>query len=98
LILVISIILFAFSTIVAGYYYGESNLKYLKKNITKNQILLLKIVTVVLLIVGSVIKASIIWSIVDILVALMAIVNMYAVILLRRDIKRELLINNCTRK
>jgi len=43
LILVISIILFAFSTIVAGYYYGESNLKYLKKNITKNQILLLKL-------------------------------------------------------
>ena len=92
IILVISIILFAFSTIVAGYYYGESNLKYLNKNTNKNHILLLKIVTVVLLIVGSVIKASIIWSIVDILVALMAIVNMYAVIVLRKVVKRELLI------
>ena len=71
----------------------ESNLKYLNKNTSKNHILLLKIVTVVLLVVGSVIKASIIWSIVDILVALMAIVNMYAVILLRRDVKRELIIN-----
>lgn len=98
IILVISIILFAFSTIVAGYYYGESNLKYLNKNTSKNHILLLKIVTVVLLVVGSVIKASIIWSIVDILVALMAIVNMYAVILLRRDVKRELMIYGKTKK
>jgi len=31
-VLVFSIISFAFSTIIAGYYYGESNLKYLKKN------------------------------------------------------------------
>lgn len=94
IILVISIILFAFSTIVAGYYYGESNLKYLNKNASKNHILLLKIVTVVLLVVGSVMKASIIWNIVDILVALMAIVNMYAVILLRRDVKREFVMYN----
>lgn len=94
IILVISIILFAFSTIVAGYYYGESNLKYLNKNTSKNHILLLKIVTVVLLVVGSVMKASIIWNIVDILVALMAIVNMYAVILLRRDVKREFVMYN----
>ena len=98
IILVISIILFAFSTIVAGYYYGESNLKYLNKNTSKNHILLLKIVTVVLLVVGSVIKASIIWSIVDILVALMAIVNMYAVILLRREVKREFVMYNKIKK
>lgn len=94
LVLVISIILFAFSTIVAGYYYGESNLKYLNENTNKKHILLLKIVTVILLIVGSVIKASIIWSIVDILVALMAVVNMHAVILLRKDVKRELVLYN----
>lgn len=91
LILVVSIILFAFSTIVAGYYYGESNLKYLNKNVTNTHILILKIVTIALLIVGSVVKASIIWTIVDILVALMAIVNMYAVISLRKDVKKECL-------
>lgn len=90
-ILVFSIISFAFSTIVAGYYYGESNLKYLKKNPTNMQILVLKIVTVLLLIVGSIVKASIIWSIVDILVALMAIFNMYAVLCLRKVVKEEVL-------
>lgn len=90
-ILVFSIVSFAFSTIVAGYYYGESNLKYLKKNPSKNQILVLKIVTVLLLIIGSIVKASIIWSIVDVLVALMAILNMYAVFCLRNTVKKEVI-------
>lgn len=89
LILIVSIILFAFSTIVAGYYYGESNLKYLYKNVKNVHILILKIVTIVLLMLGSVMKASIIWNVVDILVALMAIINMYAVILLRKRVKEE---------
>ncbi len=89
IILVFSIISFAFSTIIAGYYYGESNLKYLKSDVSSRQIFILKIVTVLLLIAGSVVRASIIWSIVDILVALMAIFNMYAVLCLRKVVKRE---------
>lgn len=91
-ILVFSIISFAFSTIIAGYYYGESNLKYLKKYVSKSQLLLLKIVTIVLLIAGSVVKASLIWSIVDVLVAFMAIINMYAVLSLRKVVKEEVLV------
>ncbi len=95
IILVFSIISFAFSTIIAGYYYGESNLKYLHPKVTDKQLLILKIVTVILLIIGSVAKASIIWSIVDILVALMAIVNMYAVLSLRKVVFSEVQKKNC---
>lgn len=90
-ILIFSILSFAFSTIVAGYYYGESNLKYLNKRVGKKHLQVLKIVTLILLMVGSVMKASIIWTIVDILVALMAIINMYAVFSLRKVVKEELL-------
>ncbi len=90
-LLIFSIISFAFSTIVAGYYYGESNLKYFDKNVNKKHILVLKIVTLLLLVIGSVARASIIWTIVDILVALMAIINMYAVLSLRKVVKREVL-------
>lgn len=92
IILVFSILSFAFSTIISGYYYGESNLKYLDKNINKNHLLLLKIVTVVLLIIGSVVNSSILWKLVDIFVALMAIINMYALLSLRKIIKKEVLI------
>lgn len=91
LILIFSIISFAFSTIVAGYYYGESNLKYLDKRVNDKHILVLKIVTLVLLVIGSVVKASLIWSIVDILVAVMAIINMYSVLKLRKVVKKEVL-------
>lgn len=94
IILIFSIISFAFSTIIAGYYYGESNLKFLDKNIKNYHIVFLKILTVILLIIGSVVHASIIWTIVDVLVAVMAIINMYAVYSLRNVIKKELEIYN----
>ena len=89
IILVLSIISFAFSTIIAGYYYGESNLKYLKNNINNLDISLLKAVTIVILIIGSVVSASFLWNLVDIFVALMAIINMYALISLRKTVIKE---------
>lgn len=88
-ILIVAIILFAFSTIITGYYYGESNIKYLLPKITKKQIILLKIVTLLLLIGGSIAKADFLWSMVDIFVALMAIINIYALFGMRRDIIYE---------
>ncbi len=86
LVLMLSVVSLAYSTIVAGYYYGESNLKYLIKNVSKAQINLLKIVTVILLIIGSVMSATLLWNIVDVLVAVLAIINMYALIRLRKEI------------
>ena len=85
-VLMLSVIALAYSTIVAGYYYGESNLKYLIKNVSKSQINILKIITVILLIIGSVMNATILWNIVDILVAILAIINMYALMKLRKEI------------
>lgn len=86
LVLILSVVSLAYSTIVAGYYYGESSLKYLIKNVTKKQINILKIVTVILLVIGSIISASLLWSIVDVLVAVLSIINMYALLRLRREI------------
>ena len=86
LVLILSVVSLAYSTIVAGYYYGESSLKYLIKNVTKKQINILKIVTVILLVIGSIISASLLWNIVDVLVAVLSIINMYALLRLRREI------------
>lgn len=86
LVLIVSVVSLAYSTIVAGYYYGESNLKYLIKNVSKAQINILKIVTVILLVIGSIMNATILWNIVDILVAILAIINMYALMKLRKEI------------
>lgn len=86
IVLMLSVISLAYSTIVAGYYYGESSLKYLIKNVSKLHINLLKIVTIILLIIGSVTSPTLLWNIVDILVAILAIINMYALLKLRKEI------------
>ena len=86
IVLILSVIFLAYSTIVAGYYYGESCLKFLLKNVSKTQINVLKIVTIFLLIIGSIMNATLLWNIVDILVAVLAIINMYSLLKLRKEI------------
>ena len=83
------IIFFAFSTILTGYYYGEVNFKYLVPNWKNSMLVILKIITILLLLWGSVAKATFLWNIVDILVALMAIINMYALFRLRQEVVKE---------
>ncbi len=89
IILLISLISFAFSTIISGYYYGESNIKYLFKNINKKQIIYLNIFVVIMLIYGGIAKPSSLWNLVDIGVALLAIINSISLILLRNEAYRE---------
>ena len=85
IIVILSIILFAFSTILAGFYDAESNLKYLT-----NKTNYLKIVICVILFISSIIPAKTIWEIVNILTALLAIINVYAIIKLKKDVIFEL--------
>jgi len=87
IILIVTIFIFAFSTIISGYYYGENSLRFLKKNIKKRHILILQIVTVGLLIIGSISNSSILWNLVDILIAIMGIINIYAIFKLRDKVK-----------
>lgn len=89
IVLIISVILLAYSTIVAGYYYGESSLKFLLKKVTPLKIGILKVVTVVLLLIGSIVSATLLWKIIDVLVAILAIINMYALIKLRKEIVND---------
>lgn len=83
----IAIILFSFTTILTGYYDGESSLKYFMHKIKKSYLLILKICTILILFLGCLIKSSSIWLFVDILVALEAIINIYALIKLRNGIE-----------
>lgn len=89
IVLLLAILAFSFSTVISGYYYGESNIKYLYEKISSKQILVLKIVVVGLLLYGAIAKSSFLWNIVDIGVALLAIINIFALFLLRRDVKEE---------
>ncbi len=86
--LLIILILFSFSTIITVYYYGESNLKFLTKN--KLLVKILKIITIISLFTGGIISSTYIWSIVDIFVALLAIINIYALFNLKDKVIEKL--------
>lgn len=81
----ISLLFFAFTTIMAYYYIAECNVAYLMKNGKFKW--LLPVVRVVLLgstFMGSILSAKIIWGIGDIGVGLMAYLNIVAIFLLRK--------------
>lgn len=84
-ILLILITLFAFSTIITGYYYGESNLKILTNN--KKMLFLLKILTILLVFIGGISSSLFIWNIVDFFVAILAIINIYSIYKLKDKVK-----------
>ena len=89
-VVIISIILFAFSTVLSGYYDGEASLKCLFPKIGNKLVLSLKFITFIVIVLGSFIKATLLWSIVNILTALLAIINIYAIYKLRDEVIVEL--------
>ena len=78
-ILLISIILFSFSTIVTGYYYGESSFNYFFERFDKNYIYILRGITLIMLFFGCILSSTLLWSIVDFLVGVLVLINLYAI-------------------
>ncbi len=86
IILLVVIILFAFSTILTGYYDGETNFKSLYGKKTT----ILKIISILIIFIGSIINASHIWRVVNIFTAILAIINIYCLMKLKKDVIDEL--------
>jgi len=78
----ITISLFALVTVLAGYYYGESSLKFLKKT-KKIDIVVLKLIAMASIVIGSVMSSSVLWTFIDVLVGILAIINIYALFKLK---------------
>ena len=90
IVLILAIFLFALSTIIAGFYYGKSNLDFIYNGISKKSEFLYKIITITLIILGSIISSNIIWNLSDIFIALLAIINIYSLLSLRKDVIKEI--------
>lgn len=86
IILLITIFVFAFSTIISGYYYGESSINYLS-NSWQSHHYELKLLTILLLVVGSITKPKILWDFVDIGLAIMALINIYSILKLKDKVR-----------
>lgn len=81
----LSILLFAYSTILSGYFYGESALTFLNR---RKYLFIMKIIFVLNLFISSIIPSNFIWSTIDILTALLCIINIYTIYKFKDKIKR----------
>ena len=76
--LTVAVTLFAFSSVVGNYYYGQSNIEFLSNN--KMILFLFRCFVVLLVFVGAVAKTETVWSTADLFMGLMAIVNIISII------------------
>lgn len=76
----ICILLFAFTSIVGNYYYGETNIQF----ITENKVVLYgyRILVATMVLFGSIASMDLVWNIADVFMGLMAILNLIAIVLL----------------
>lgn len=76
----ICVFLFAFSSIVGNYYYGEANIEFLTNK--KIYLILYRICVSIMVLFGSIVSMDIVWNLADVFMALMAITNLIAISLL----------------
>lgn len=76
----VCVLLFAFSSIVGNYYYGESNIEFLTKK--KIYLTLYRVSVALMVLFGSVANLEIVWNLADVFMGLMAVINLIAIALL----------------
>ena len=76
----ISILLFAYSSIIGNYYYGEANVRYITNN--KMVMTIFRVLSGGMVLFGSLASLDLAWSLADICMGLMTICNLIAITLL----------------
>ena len=72
--------LFAFSSIVGNYYYGQSNIEFMSSS--KSTLNIFRATVVGMVLFGSLTQVAIVWNLADVFMGLMAIINLVAIALL----------------
>lgn len=75
--LAIMIIMFAFSSIVGNYYYGDINVPFINKS--KSFMNVYRCAVILMVMFGSIAEVPFVWSLADLFMALMAVTNLIAI-------------------
>ncbi|EMS8796977.1 alanine/glycine:cation symporter family protein [Enterobacter ludwigii] len=75
------LLLFAFSSIVVNYLYAENHLIFLRVD-SRRMITLLRLGVILMVLAGSLLSMPLVWQLADVFMALMAITNLTAILLL----------------
>ncbi len=76
----ISIIFFAFSSVIGNYYYGESNIEFI--NAHKGWMTLYRFLVLAMVMFGSVAQVQLVWNLADLFMGLMALINITVIMIL----------------
>ena len=80
----IAILLFAFSSIIGNYYYGESNIRFISRS--PIYLWIYRVLVGAMVMCGAVMSLDLAWSLADVTMGLMTICNLIAIVLLSRQV------------
>lgn len=80
----IALVLFAYTTLVGNYYYAEMNISYIYKKALDSKVFMTcyRLLAIVIIFVGAQFSAGLAWDTADVLMGLMALINVPVCILL----------------
>ncbi|MDN5549619.1 MAG: alanine:cation symporter family protein [Brevibacterium sp.] len=78
--LTFAIFLFAFSSILGNYYYGEANIEHLTTS--KVAMRVYQVIVMVSVFIGAIAALDIVWTAANIFMAIMALINLFALLML----------------
>ena len=79
----VAIFLFAFSSIIGNYYYGEANIRFITRR--PGALTLYRLLVGAMVLFGALAPLDLAWSLADITMALMTLFNLAAILLLVRQ-------------
>lgn len=77
-----AIFLFAFTSIIGNYYYGETNIEFIKES--KTAILVYRIAVIGMVLFGSMVDLVVVWNLADLFMGIMALINLTAIAMLAK--------------
>lgn len=78
--------MFAFSSILGNYYYGESNIEFMNGN--KTWLNVFRIAVIVMVFLGSMSSLDIVWNLADLFMGLMALLNIVVIFKLSKVVSK----------
>ncbi len=75
----VCILLFAFSSIIGNYYYGETNIQFITNK--KSVLYVYRVLVATMVLFGSIASMDLVWNIADVFMGLMAILNLIKLLL-----------------
>ncbi|MCA1053850.1 alanine:cation symporter family protein [Rossellomorea aquimaris] len=78
----VAIFLFAFSSVIGNYYYGETNIEFIKYSPVA--LFIYRLAVIGMVIFGAVVKLDVVWGMADLFMGLMAVINLIAITLLAK--------------